>query len=440
MREVWIPVEVIERDLTSKLILANALLKRGFKVFIGRRALVERLSKYLENSIYLSRGLGLDERAAKLFYRLRQNDNLVASLDVEGGLAIDSVNTYRALRVNPALSPCLDVIFAWSFVEENIIRNDMRMSSDKVVVSGNPGFDLCRYDEKDYYVDEHTKAKSVAPYVLVALSCCIFHKLGDNFWEKQKDKYSSDAGFVFPKSVVDGWVEADKKRRESNVRLIEFVSDLAELLPSINIIVRPHPDEDLGRFRATYEWSENENVRIQHGGSVVPWILNASTLVHCYSTTSLEACLRGVPSVCCDFEGLPDIVHSKVGGAVTTLTDLVWEVEACTGTDTLDDSKGLLKNIFGGLEERSASDIIADELLARVHSKMEKRTKLSRKLLFSAIRTYIFHNNRGLDSVLCRASAVEFLSSAKLEHNVSVKDVCYGLISLDGGCFHGSGE
>ena len=84
-------------------------------------------------------------------------------------------------------------------------------------------------------------------------------------------------------SLLSVWAY-DTKIYADFIRLINLLSIK---FPHVNIVVRPHPSEDMQTYINIF--SGIKNVHVIHSGSVVPWLLACKVLIHNGCTTAVEA-------------------------------------------------------------------------------------------------------------------------------------------------------
>ncbi len=82
-------------------------------------------------------------------------------------------------------------------------------------------------------------------------------------------------------------------KRAMYEKMLEIAPKLAKAIAPLNLIIRPHPNEDHEPWHAAARGIANAKVVFE--GGVVPWIIGAKALVHNNCTTAVELAVLGTP-------------------------------------------------------------------------------------------------------------------------------------------------
>jgi hypothetical protein len=77
--------------------------------------------------------------------------------------------------------------------------------------------------------------------------------------------------------------------------IVSLINHISLEFPYKTIILRPHPSEDNSYYKNIFQ--DIDNVKVVYEGSVTPWILACSVLIHNGCTTSIEASLAKKPVI-----------------------------------------------------------------------------------------------------------------------------------------------
>jgi len=310
MRRIALPVEFKVRELDGKLWLALNLAIRGFKVAIGEMGSTWSGTDLIRPDIYIDGNALYGRQKVQLYRELSRNNVKLLVLDAEGGI-FQSNNTY-AQRLSMEILGYVDRFLAWGNAAADILRKyHPGFPPDRIVVTGNPRFDLVQKQFRQYYAIESSHLKEeFGNYVLV----------NTNF--TTANHFSKDIGKeIYQKlrmSPPDSEFEAYQRKLFDC--FIEGIICLSNQFPDLTIIVRPHPSENHTTYKALL--ASCNNVHVEHRGAVRPWILGAIVIVHNSCTTGIESALLGKPVLAFQpvkhaeyDQSLPNMVSRSVGSA-----------------------------------------------------------------------------------------------------------------------------
>lgn len=278
-----LPIELIQRELDGKLLLALEAVQRGYQVIIGEHERLNRRLKRLPLGAYLYKDAA-SWQAAKLFPRLKAEGHRVLALDEEG-LIFASEELYLRSRVDEQAVANLDVLFAWGQVHRRVLLEKPNMPADIIKVTGNPRLDLCRLLSQP----TPKRAKFV---VLVNTRFALIngHKPAEQVIEslRRLKVISNSADEAF----FGAFMQRDKPLLQA---FIDAVRALAALGDDVHVIVRPHPAESSELYRDAF--SRLANVVVDNDTPLTRHIAESDILLHEGCTTAIEAALMGKPSV-----------------------------------------------------------------------------------------------------------------------------------------------
>lgn len=324
---LYLPIEIVERELDAKLLLALEALDRGYTVFIGQyQVLPDIAMKIGRGGFYLYKAM-TDYRARKLFLPLRERGIASGALDEEG-LIFPSLDYYARTRVGEGESlPVLTRVFTWGDVQANFLSERYGLDSSKLMSSGNPRFDLLRPPYSGIYAERASEiADQFGDFVLVNTN------FGPgNYSPKFGMSYHEHMRFFGRVSTAEEekyYAERTKYFGDLFLTYVDMVRALAKEIFPTKVIVRPHPVEDHERWRRLV--LDTPNVQVVFSGSAIDWIVASKCLIHTGCTTGVEAFVLGKtifrfnPNLRSDMESeLPN----RLGHDCTRLDELVGRVK-----------------------------------------------------------------------------------------------------------------
>lgn len=349
MKVVLIPIETKVRDLYGKLLLGYHLTQKGYGVVIGPKHRLFELAAKMGNGLLI--GIGFYENFSEAYEKARKSGNLIASMDEEGLVYLDR-KTYQTKNLNRKTLSLVDRILCWGESQREDILNYAPDTAERTVVTGNVRMDMLRPPFSALYEEEaRTNRAMHGNYFLINSNTSYYnHYLGKDYVigslkEKKMIKSPSDEAFY------EGWLSYQEGIYKG---LLDIAVDLSRRMPDCKVIIRPHPSENIDRWRA--DVSGLGNIMVENKGSSVPWIMGAKAVIHSGCTTGIEANLLGVPV----FSYIPDgdqpylaqlpnrasIVFSTVESLVNAAVDAFSGVPQKSGEGIQD-----ISNFIGNLKE-----------------------------------------------------------------------------------------
>jgi len=301
---LYIPMEIIDRELDGNCMLACEAVELGWDVVLGPRASILGRIETLPRGVYLLKSIVPGQVDTQ--DRIIASGSKVACLDQEGMLQRPGIE-YR-LRFSPESIDKAEKIFFWGESQKRDFKDTFDVTDDKkLIVTGSPRAEYwinSGLNPQDSYHVSYNK--KYGNYILFATSLGnVNHALGEH---GQINMLLSSAGlFGKDDEARKELIENAKDRRALAEFLIgiyeELLLNLADSVEDRVIILRPHPSENIERWKEVI--AGRENVVIDVDGSPTGWIKGADCLVQYGSTMALEAALLKVPVVTLTPE-LPD--------------------------------------------------------------------------------------------------------------------------------------
>lgn len=285
---LYLPVEVKNRELHAKVLLAKHAAEWGFNVILGRKNDLNELVVRMPPGVYL--GLGAFENFRPFFSKLKHLGFDVV-VNEEEGLVTYSDRMYVDMRVSRETLRQIDALFTWGGENQSVLANAFPEFEGKFQVTGNPRFDLLKPRNQRVYAAEMEEI--AARYGKFVLFCTSFSSI--NHFDKKLDYIKSlvDKKTLRSPESIENFVRYREVKLRTFAAFLDAIPRLAASNPSVNIVVRPHPSENMDIYRE-FE-ARFPNVHVDARYSVHPWIIKAEALVHHYCTTSIEALAAGTP-------------------------------------------------------------------------------------------------------------------------------------------------
>ncbi len=323
---LFLPIEIVEREFDSKLLLAFEALKRDYIVCLGHYL---KLPKYAEKAgvgYYLHKA-HTDYRAKKLFIPLTEQGVVCGALDEEG-LVFPSFEHYRRNRVGEGLSfEYLRNVFTWGQIQCDELLKKYPNSKAQIISTGNPRIDLLKPPFQGFYKKTVTSIKrKYGNFVLINTNFGAW-----NYSPAFKRNYFDNMKYYGNISTPEEELRLKEKIEYYKYRYNSFVGMIKKLateISPIQIIVRPHPAENHEKWKE--DLKSIKNVKVIFNGSVVQWIQASMCMIHSGCTTGIEAFIMGKPVI--RFQPnynskFESILTNSLGDEYTTTEHLIYCVK-----------------------------------------------------------------------------------------------------------------
>lgn len=394
---IYIKMEILERELEGRLLLALIAAERGHDVLLGDfRAL-------LSHRFWLVPGLFHDKSVTpslskrRLMHDLRGSGFVFTSQDEEHGLSEDTYDAFARRRFSNETVGLADAILTWGPHDTEALLRHFPDQGDRFLATGSPRVDVWRRDLASLQDPRPGLAGAPRttghpagldpdrPYVLFSTSAHPFQH--NPFWVMMRDARPSQ--FPGPDDERE-WVHYEKLSVAYSYvsGLVRAIRSASRRLPDLQFVVRPHPTA------LVQAWHDvlgpvGDNVHVIKDGGSGRWIEHAVAMVHNGSTTGIEAAARGVPTISFQPNGeRRDMFANRFGRVATDgdeLTELLTDAVVPGGRAAWwagHDPQPLLEQRFAALDGPLAADRIVDrwEELARPGLEARNRPRAARAL------------------------------------------------------------
>lgn len=285
---LFIPIEVKNREFYSKVLLARYAAERGFRVFLGRKSEINRLALGMSSGIY--HGLSTAHNTSAFYEKLVKRGHRV-SVNDEEGLVTFSDEMYLDLKVSQTTLGFVDRLFVWGREHYSTLASGRVEFTDNLRVSGNPRFDLLKPQFRGIYADEIKKIltrHSKLVLICMSFASCNHYIRGIDYLQSliEKSVLRSPDSIAIYRRFQDGKIRAWHE-------FIRVIPLLARAYPDTHFVIRPHPSESDLPYRAIE--AVHPNVFLDDEFSIHAWVLAAKAVIHHYCTSSVESFAAGTP-------------------------------------------------------------------------------------------------------------------------------------------------
>lgn len=278
-KTILFTIEHKEREFIPKCFLAYELVKRGFRVYIGTFAMIDRVAKQVGPSIFFHKSTFV----AKSAYYKSLGHKFVF-MDEEGGITTprSSTETFCKHRYRTVCKEREDVVFLPGERFEKYVTNMPNTQEIIFKTTGWPRVDLWR-EEYNYLHNEaveNIKSKHGNFYLFITSFGMTSKKTFDERMKLEFDYYKK----LFT------------HKYNAFLNYVELIKELSNLMKSDEkLIIRPHPSESIDDWNNITK--NFDNVLVIRDGDITPWVLASDSIVQYGSTTATQAALNGITCI-----------------------------------------------------------------------------------------------------------------------------------------------
>ena len=285
-KHIYLPLEILPRELNSKILLSLFAAKKKYRVYLGSKQSVNNLllKKKINKQkagIYFYKGQFINN------YRYMKNllsetcDELVV-LDEELGIAVKDYTHGINERLKNVDNICQFYCIGKKL--QNIIKLRKKFFFPKTIVTGWPRIDLWSPKFNKLFETEVSEIKK---------------KYGDYYL------FTSDFGAISKKGLKKAIINVKKtKLYKPKIKTFnknykdyqEFKIFIKKLALSVDkkIIIRPHPGDS---YHDTWykDFKGSINIKVIYDNDISPWILGSSGLIHRGCSTAVQASFNKIP-------------------------------------------------------------------------------------------------------------------------------------------------
>ena len=362
-----IPVENQVRELDAKLLLAWMAAQQDFPVYFGWKTAIENTLYQFPKGIYVAKSFA--PQNVKILKLLKGLGHTVVAWDEEG-LVHYPPHVYWGRRITPEVLPYLDHIIAWGNDYVELLETYQKPFPVPISNLGNPRGDCLRPELRSLYQKPIQEMKDqYGEFILINTNFPSVNSFDPTLQLAQRNP--DNQCLTMARGSHGMPAEFAKGRFEYKYRLfqafLKLAEDLAATFPHTTIILRPHPSENMS------PWTEmaqtHSNVFVENSGSVIPWILASTVLIHNGCTTGVEGVALGRPVLWYqpfppeEFESnLPNQLSLHCG-SFQALVESIKAAQQNPDSVTSKDSTVQLANYLTAMEGPFASERIVQLLL-----------------------------------------------------------------------------
>ena len=290
---LYLPMEIAARELDSRLLIALFAVRQGLEAVIGQKWLLQANMAFVPAGLWIFKTLTPGD--ARHMMRARALGHRVAAIDEEmPGLA---EGCGRLRWVDRRSVEASDHIFCLGQVHRDAMQAKFPDHAQKLVVAGNPRWDLLRPELRSLYArDAEAIRAKYGRMILVNTNIGLINS-AKNSADAQIRSLARDGRIDLSVQEDRDFIDNLKRFETANFSAAKrLVPRLQSEFPDHSIVLRPHPTERLEPYLA--ELAKLERVHVVHEGPAAAWLSASEALVHTSCTTATEAYALERTAVC----------------------------------------------------------------------------------------------------------------------------------------------
>lgn len=275
------------RDLRGLVLLANYLRRKGQEVFLVPMN---------------QRGVELWALAPDyvLFNYMRNNNDRfivrlieagvdVGILDNEGGVIVGFDLYEKVMAPDPDHRAAITHYFCWGPLFSTELERRGCFTAEQLLVTGHPRFDFYTSPWNTQAMKQFAARHAEPPIIVIPANFSLANP-GFQTPEKELQIYVRQFGL----SEADVADRQDTQRRAMEA-FAALINRLAEKLPHVTFVYRPHPFERVETYHDLLD--DRDNIHLSKTGTVDALIPRAMATLHIGCSTAIEATVVGVPTL-----------------------------------------------------------------------------------------------------------------------------------------------
>lgn len=352
-KTVIFTIELSDRELLGKILLAIEMVKKGFRVYIGTFRAIHEIRGKLKSCVFFHKSSY--ERRAK--YYKKKMGAVFAVMDEEAGIAIPAarMEDFCKFRYGALTRDAYDYVFTIGDSYSRRLIEMQNMKGIEIVSTGWPRIDLWREEYSAMHAEKIQEIRQVhGEYWLFVSSFGFTSKAG--FEHRLRKSYSP---------------QNEKSVRNVYRALNDYIDLLKQLADNGDrkIIVRPHTSESIEEWASIF--SKYPNVLVVREGDITPWLLGAEGVITYRSTVNVQAALNGIPTVqykINEIDGIDDLVVFKVSKCANSVDEVIEYLDSFKNAS----EKRRLKSLAGDILKDHVSSLVGPTAASRIAAVLAK--------------------------------------------------------------------
>ena len=356
---IYLHVEISSRELDSKLLLAILAASKGHQVIVSDLVGIEKgiKSGALAPGIFHTKSLSPHKDKIARHKNMIDKGFMITSIDEEGMLNDYGYQGFAKTRYSDETIEQSAAVFGWGPDDADALKQIYSKHSQKIHKTGSPRADLWKPFFSDYWNVPSTIPKK--PFLLISCNTGYANNI-KSFGEIVKFENEMGRYRSFPYQLEQriGRAAEDFDKILAYIKAVKYLSEHNN---GYEIVLRPHPAEDLEAWKIFLNGIPN--VHVLRDGPINAWVNNAFAVMHNSCTTALEATVLKKPVVTyvpSEQKYSPQL-SNELGYRVNSLENLLGKVNSIYDSSKINNDKKLTEKLPDVITKKIFFD---DELAA----------------------------------------------------------------------------
>jgi len=274
---IYLPIESALRETYPKSFLAAYLAQKGYRVAI--------LPDYLLPRLPFSEGIVLGKNHVHFnqWQRKSKSQSTFILLEEEGAHAFGN-NDKRSSLVYGRLRYVLNIahtLTAWGLWQANIAK---AFTTLPIIVTGTLYMEVCKPKySRNLSSFDNDITKGLKDYILVntrfGFANCNYPPISSLTGTNPDFEYDLEKPYFWRELAANDMLMLGS--------FISMITSIADRFPDKQIVIRPHPVENVDFYIELF--ADKKNVFVSNSGYVLSWLRNAACIITNACTTSLQS-------------------------------------------------------------------------------------------------------------------------------------------------------
>jgi surface carbohydrate biosynthesis protein len=289
---VYIELELFQREFSSKFLLAHFAVKNGFTVFIATRSELLTLAKKnkLQSGIFHLKDANETPELIENYKMLKDKNFIITGQDEEAGISYSDYNNFidRRFPTGKAFN-YIDRFYCWGKRDKEYLENRFKY---KTIFLNTGGIRLDLLNKsfyEDTNKDDFLKKHNLRNYILFSSNISYpinYRRTADWLYAF----ISSDASAKVKEFQEKYFFEKLLRHTLNLNSIINLLRKLATNFKDIDFVIRPHPSESVEDWKKLIRYKYS-NLHIIQNDTLANFIYNSEKIIHMGCTAALEAIL-----------------------------------------------------------------------------------------------------------------------------------------------------
>ncbi len=385
---IYLHVEISARELDSKLLIATLAAARGHQVIVSDIEIIEKgLRKgVLPSGIFHTKSLTPGKSKIDRHNSIINEGSKITSIDEEGGLTVHRYDEVAKIRYSEETINQSSAVFGWGDEDFETLKKKFNKCSDKFYKTGSPRADLWKSTFFDYWSLPKNAPKK--PYLLISSNMTVC----DSKFFHERVSIARSGGYYdrLPELFKRTFMTRSQDYLKA-IAFIEAIKYLSEHNNGYDIVLRPHPIENVDGWKILLEGIPN--VHVIREGSISAWVQNSFAVMHNGCTTAIEASISQIPLITYASPGLEyhNNLTNELGFRVETKENLLNKINSLYDNIKFENTKNLTEQISNKISKKIYLDEneLAAEKMIKIWESLSNN-ELSNSINLMKLNFFIF--------------------------------------------------